>query len=561
MAVVTAFFRKWVRGAQACPAGVSAAALASLPYPVFSADHQGRLKALNASAEGTGRSIVKGDIGAITAMVKRALESGQPEIEVVMVPGEAGALLYELTVLPSAEGAAVILAKDVTLESNLRSALVESRQRYKDLVDISTDFAWEVGSDGRFAFVSGRGALGYAAEQLVGRRPEEFIADEPGVGGPMPFGADQPVADAEVWMRRAAGGLACLRVSASPLLGADGRCLGARGVWQDVTRQRESETALARANNREGLLSYIVHIIRDVVDPADMLTAAAEAVGRALGGCGCRIFRQRGGQFVPVAGFGEVAEDASILAQSGRGDVWDGEAAGWRGLASVSRYRRDVNGAIIVWRKADAAGWGEDERYLLASVADQIGIANEQIANHESILALSRTDALTGLFNRRAFFEELSRRFARLARDGKTAALIYVDLDNFKEVNDHRGHGQGDEALLAVRDILIRHTRPSDLLARLGGDEFALWLEGADDDIAQRRCREILGAAEKLRTFSGHAARPLGMSLGVAVHRPDRPESLSDLVQRADEAMYAVKRDGKGDFRMAAATSQAGRGP
>lgn len=534
-------------------------AIAAFPHPILLADRAGRLSPANAAANALCLAVRRGDVPGIGASIARATTSAQAQFEVVMVPGPAGAMLYELTVLPMPDDAALAIAKDVTLESNLRAALVESRQRYKDMVEISTDFAWEIGADGAFGFVSPRGALGFTASEMVGRKPEEFLVEQAGVDGLLPFQATHPVENAEIWMRCADGGIACLRASSSPMRDAEGQRRGARGVWHDVTREREREAALVKADNRERLLTYIVRAIRDVADPNDMLRIAAEATSRALGGAGGQIFRHRDGGFDPAASFGDIGRAGTVLSGLADGGGVETLVDGRPALGAVSRYRRQINGAIVIWRAADDAAWTRDDRILLEDVADQIGIANEQVANHDRILALSRTDALTGLFNRRAFFEELSRRFARLAHDRAPAALIYIDLDNFKAVNDRHGHKRGDEALVAVRDIMMRHTRPTDLLARLGGDEFALWLEGADEAIALERCRQIIAAAKALASFSGGDDKPLTLSLGVAVHAPgSRAETLEDLLQRADEAMYGVKRDGKGDYRLARPAAELG---
>jgi len=468
-----------------------------------------------------------------------------------MVPGRLGPMLYDINVLPNTAGSVLMLAKDVTLESNLRATLVESRQRYKDLVDISTDFAWEVGDDGRFVFVSPRGALGYTADQLVGHQPADFLLEQGGGDSLLPFVSNGPVEEADVWMRRPDGTAACLLASSAPLLDADGMRRGARGVCREVTKERERDAALARANNRERLLNYIVRTIRDVVDPADILGIAAEATARALGAAGCQIFRHEASQFIPAATFGKVSVASSALALLAQADTHEGVVESRQVLGSVTRHHHDINGSIVLWREVDDLPWGEDEREMLDDVANQIGIANEQIANHERILLLSRTDALTGLFNRRAFFEELARRFSRLARDKRPAALIYVDLDNFKLVNDVHGHKRGDEALVAVREILLTHSRPIDLVARLGGDEFAIWLEGADEEIAIRRCEAMIRASARLLEYSGNPEARLTMSMGVAVHDPAQAELLHDLLSRADGAMYAVKREGKGSFRLA----------
>jgi diguanylate cyclase (GGDEF)-like protein/PAS domain S-box-containing protein len=473
-------------------------------------------------------------------------------VETLPGPG-GGTAIIELVALAAGRGRVLVLGRDVTLERNLRSALVESRQRYKDLVEISSDFAWEVGPDGRFVFVSPKGALGYSADELVGRYPNEFVVQQEGGHGASAFAATLPIEDAEVWMRQADGAEACLFASATPIRGDDGGWSGARGVCRDVTQERLRDSALVRANNRERLLSYVVRTIRDEVEPTDMLRAAAEATARALGATGCQIFRilPDSSDFALGAHYGSCGDERPVLDSFLASDHYDADLGGWHALATVTRYRHSINGAVCLWRTGERPAWSDDDRLLIDDVANQVGLANEQIANHERILRLSRTDSLTGLFNRRAFFEEIARRFQRLSRERRPASLIYADLDNFKWVNDVHGHQTGDQALLAVRDTLLQHTRPIDLVARLGGDEFAIWLEGAEETVALQRCRDLMGAAGLLDRFSGSPERPLHMSLGVAVHAGGSSETLEELIARADHAMYEVKRDGKGDWRLA----------
>jgi diguanylate cyclase (GGDEF)-like protein len=195
----------------------------------------------------------------------------------------------------------------------------------------------------------------------------------------------------------------------------------------------------------------------------------------------------------------------------------------------------------------------DGERAIMTEVADQVGIAIEQAIQHERILTLSRTDGMTGLLNRRAFFEELKRRHSRLRRENAPAALMYVDMDNFKLVNDIHGHQAGDDAILTLTQVLLDNVRPSDLVARLGGDEFVLWLEGADIPAASARAKTLMKESAVLGKYSGDAEHPLGISVGIAVHEPDSKETLEQLVQRADQTMYQVKKLGKGRFGIAAA--------
>ena len=155
--------------------------------------------------------------------------------------------------------------------------------------------------------------------------------------------------------------------------------------------------------------------------------------------------------------------------------------------------------------------------------------------------------------SRRAFVEKLEKRFAEEGGGDGPAALFYVDLDNFKQVNDTHGHQRGDEALLEVASLLREESRAGDLAARLGGDEFALFMIDMDEASAGRKGAKLLKLAERLRGFSGDADHLLGFSLGIAIHEPRKGETLQSLMGRADEAMYGAKRAGKHSLNIASA--------
>lgn len=517
-------------------------------------------------------SAVRGeDLDGIMDLVQPALKGGAPRLGTVQISGPDGVHSFDLTVLPLEKGGAVALANEITLHANLRSALMESRQRYKDFVEISADFAWETGIDGTFLFVSPRGALGHTAASLVGRDPSDLVMErEPGTE--LPFSARVALDGQEIWLRQADGATACVMVSAKPVYDRLGRWTGARGVCRDVTLERDRDSELIRARNRERILNHVVRTFRDEVDPQNMLRVAAATLARGMGAESCQIYRRSGvsadgvlgaldpqveeGVFLVGARHGSCEQEAAtaILDRLDKGEPFiDSEVDGREVLAAPCHYRHRINGAVILWRAPGRGPWGRDDRLLIADIADQIGIANEQIAAHEDIVRLSRTDGLTGLFNRRAFFEEAERRYQRLARNpDESAALMYVDLDNFKHVNDIRGHAAGDAVLCTVRDLLISNTRPTDLVARLGGDEFAIWLEAADHVAAEGKAKSLLARAQNaLHSLSGAPEKPLGLSIGLAVYASKNNETMDELIARADQAMYAIKHGGKGSFALA----------
>jgi len=527
----------------------------------------GAVLAANSRAVGIVALLNNGDLPDANDLVAHAAETSTLTAGAVSVPTDRGEILLEITVVPQQGGDEfLVLARDLTMERNLRSALVESRQRYKDLVEVSSDFYWETDPEGCFVFVSPRGGLGYSTDELIERGGAEFVVD-PESYSPLPFLSQRPMEDVEMWFRTRDEDTSCMLVSCVPLFREEGdhrEWSGTRGVCRDVTEERRSEAALSRARHREQLLGYIVSSVRDELDPQNMLTAAAMTTARALGVAGCRIYRQTEPQTMLVAAEYGNTEELNTLDSAVQGlqlghEVIPIEDGPWSILAVATQYRQTVNGAITIWKSLKDSTWDDDHMILIGDIGNQLGIANEQVTNHERIVALSRTDSMTGLLNRRAFFEEeLPRRIARLQRSRQSAALFYVDMDNFKRVNDVHGHQKGDDAIMFLRDMLMDFSRPGDVIARLGGDEFAMWLDGIAADVTLGRANNLIDRSKAMREFSGDDDHPLGISVGIAIFDPDSNETLDELVARADAAMYAIKNAGKGGFYMSPPVGEAG---
>jgi diguanylate cyclase (GGDEF)-like protein/PAS domain S-box-containing protein len=493
-----------------------------------------------------------------------------------------GERVYDLTYIPAqlageqsligANGAAaentggLLLIHDQTLDSGLRNALTVSRARYKEMVEISSDYAWEVDHQGCFSFIAPQGLVGYAPRDLIGRRAEDLMDPDHQVGPVVPFSSPTPLYQVEAWLRGADGTAHCLEFSQVPLLDKEGIFVGARGVCRDLTGVRRAQAEAAEIRARDRILSRIVRLFRREAQPETMIQAAASAITHGLSATGCQLL----GSTTPAmrqvsrptfnaeASFGRVGSEkeyAYILSiLTGQDDdeiVLCDILNDRRFMASLCTYGDRVNGAIIVWRDYVRPDFSPADQKLLAAVSGQIGVALEQLYNHRILVDVSRSDALTGLLNRRAFYEDVQRRIRRLGRSRENGALMYVDLDNFKQVNDTRGHEVGDEVLRRVGEILRGNTRGTDIVARLGGDEFAIWLDAADEAVAAKRADVFLAASAVLRKYSGSMDAPLMLSIGVAVYNPDYQEDMNQFISRADAAMYAVKKRGKGSYGIA----------
>jgi diguanylate cyclase (GGDEF)-like protein len=123
--------------------------------------------------------------------------------------------------------------------------------------------------------------------------------------------------------------------------------------------------------------------------------------------------------------------------------------------------------------------------------------------------------------------------------------LLYLDIDNFKAVNDLLGHQEGDRVLRRLGELIRTKSRAGDLAARIGGDEFLIWLEDTELEGAIAKAQALIREVDALALPARHKGDELGLSIGVAVSDPIRPIALDDLVQRADQAMYEAKRRGE----------------
>lgn len=172
-------------------------------------------------------------------------------------------------------------------------------------------------------------------------------------------------------------------------------------------------------------------------------------------------------------------------------------------------------------------------------LTEDLGKANETLAS------MARTDALTGLPNRRALEDELNRSAARASRDGSWLSLLAMDVDHFKSFNDTHGHAAGDAVLATVGRILVEQCRKGDMPARYGGEEFTVILPNTNPlgaSVVAERIRRAFEASETL--FDGRTLR-VTMSLGVASAQGQAINPVGVLAARADEALYSAKRGGR----------------
>jgi diguanylate cyclase (GGDEF)-like protein len=309
----------------------------------------------------------------------------------------------------------------------------------------------------------------------------------------------------------------------------------------------------------EGRRNQMLGELAGTIDLDEVLTRTLDAAG-AMPGVDAALARlENGGDTPIIATLGLTTEEAQRQAIAG--PPGGAEA---RSISLVYQYPAELSssdgstnlihsglavpiqtetasiGFVAVFSRARSHEWNEEEVRELEELALRAGPAIENAKRFREARQLADLDALTGLHNRRYFHETLSREVARAHRYDRQLALVVLDLDDFKAINDQIGHLTGDaviaESAERVRDVV----RSADIACRVGGDEFAVILPEstlADADQLYRR----LQAAVSARPI-GQAGR-LSFSAGVAELKPE--DDPTTFFERADEALYAAKERGK----------------
>jgi diguanylate cyclase (GGDEF)-like protein/PAS domain S-box-containing protein len=305
-------------------------------------------------------------------------------------------------------------------------------------------------------------------------------------------------------------------------------------VHRDVTELQSTAEQLAASEEHFRLLTENGNDLVRLLDPQGKTTYVSPSVERLLG-YGIEEFMA-----LPALHLlhpDETALAASIVADARNGLLSGGQST-YRLRHKSGEYRffevrwsvqRDVRGVVV---SLHTAGRDVTERQE----------ALEQLNEHAKRLRdLSLRDELTQLYNRRGFLEVANQARLQSQRDGRRAALVFIDLNGMKRINDELGHEVGDDLLRDAADVIRHSMRDADVVARLGGDEFVIFSLDLDDsglEALRKRLRERADAlvAERARPYR------ISMSVGAAYNEPASGRSLEDLLEIADAAMYETKR-------------------
>lgn len=464
-----------------------------------------------------------------------------------------------------------------------------SQEAYKAIVETTTEGIWVIDDGGRTTYVNQQMArmLGYTHDEMYGRRNSEFTNE-------------QDAQDVErlnaarsrgelgrcVYERRFVrkdGSTVWASLSTSPLKFADGTFSGALAIVTDITerkaieedRARKTEEAARRAAQQEAV-AKLGQFALQAYEPEDVTREAVRLVSSALQIENCSVLKFIGGDRVrTIEGIGFNTErqtewiahmktPVGVCRQTGEPVVTENLSEDERfsdmpkategGLQSVVCVliggRTESYGVICGYSRERMRFDDQDIRFLQAVANVLSGVEHRRAmtveAEHQSL-----HDPLTGLPNRSLLLNRLAHGLRQSRVTGEKVAVILLDLDEFKLINDSHGHQMGDLVIKELAPRLREELMPTDTLARLGGDEFVILRETMDDE------REAVELAERISrlwneplTVRGTRVR-VSACIGISTAAPDDgPKAPGVLLRDADAAMYRAKERGRGEIEV-----------
>jgi diguanylate cyclase (GGDEF)-like protein/PAS domain S-box-containing protein len=379
----------------------------------------------------------------------------------------------------------------------------------------------------RFVLAAGQAleCFGAGTVELEGRQAEEVLPPERWeIYAPL-FNAalSGETRSLEVWSM---GETNCYQVEVSPLCGEEGEIVGGTAVFRDITPRKHAEEARRHAQERFELVFEQAPIGMALLTPDGRWVRVNQALLKITGYSSDELLRKT---FHEITHPDDLSLDAEHMRRLLVGEIRDYQIE--------KRYQHAqghvISAMLSVSLVRDLQG---KPLHFVAQIQD----ITERKLMEERLRHLAEHDSLTGIRNRRFFEHELGQQVRRCQRYGEQAALLVIDLDDFKQVNDLHGHKTGDDLLKAVAHELEQRLRGTDLVARLGGDEFAVLLPGTSGEAAHRVAKDLARVIGDCAVTVADQRIATTASVGVGVIDRDT-QSHENVLIEADRAMYAAK--------------------
>jgi diguanylate cyclase (GGDEF)-like protein/PAS domain S-box-containing protein len=480
---------------------------------------------------------------------------------------------------PMPDGGWVATHEDITAFELTRAAANE-RLSLQALIDWVPDNLWVKDVVCRFVISNNATAIQIGlsgSEDLIGKTDldvhpleaaRQYFADEQNI-----IQSGQPMIDKEEYIIDPSGDRRYLLSTKVPVRNSANEVVGLVGISRDITERRKADLLrdgqakilemIALSEPLEEVLEHLMHLVESQLkgifgsvllledDGTRLRHGAAPSiadafikgidgmcVGPKAGSCGTAAYRREAVNVSDIMHDPLWEDCRELAAANGFRSCWS---------TPILSYRGDVLGTFAMYSN-DVREGTEAEAHLVDVTTRIAGIAIERKLAEERIHFMANHDSLTGLPNRTLLKDRLSQAILYAQRYGRGVSVVFIDLDNFKFVNDSLGHNAGDELLTIIAERMVDSVRAADTVVRLGGDEFViLILDQPNSDIV---CETV----EKLKTVIAETVQVKGhdfkvtASIGVATYPNDGTDADS-LLANADAAMYRAKETGRDNFQ------------
>ncbi len=574
----------------------------NLPASAFVKDQEGKFVFVNPGFTGIAGLPAEKMLGMTTADLyppgyaepilandRRVRERREPyrEIERVNYGGSDRFFLVTKFPIPDDDGSVRLLggiAVEITDRLEMEQALKASEERFRGIVETTEEWVWERDANGRMIYNNPaiERILGYTPAQLEGNLTSDLVDERD--GAKFAEIVSTAAAARSRWhnevlrWRRSDGEVRWLESSGMAMLGSNGALAGFRGTDRDITERVQQDAQLQRLSRiREVLGSFSSAIIRlhtreELLQELCRIAVDIGGMRMAWGG----LIDARARSIVPVASHGTVdgfldSLDLSLRVSSADQDTlaaisvreqtqqiindidrpelpkhWREQSLrrGYRAAAALPFLSESGVAAVVVLFSSDAGFFNDDQIKLLANLSADASVAFERLEKQERIDYLSYYDTLTDVANRSLLLERLKQFSHEATRNGRKVALMILDIERFRFINESMGRGAGDSLLKLVAEWLL-NDHESERIARVGMNSFAIVLPDLTHDIQAARLVE-----ERRRLLAQTPFHVNGQELRITVRCgiamfPDNGEDPESLVQNAEAALVRAKQAGE----------------
>ncbi|HEY1721516.1 MAG TPA: diguanylate cyclase [Magnetospirillaceae bacterium] len=424
----------------------------------------------------------------------------------------------------------------IALSMTRNRVMWKLQKRINDIIETTSDLVWETDADDFLTYVSERhrAVLGFPLSRYKGHRPAElgglWVDETTRRAHELAFERREAFNDLHSFAPTSAGETKVLSISGRPMFDDRGRFTGYRGTASDITERMRLDSELHRSlfrlerAQRMGKIGYI---------EVDLLT-------------GKGIWSEE--IYLLFGVDPSVAPSLERYMECIHPDDRDMTTALYeknrQGLTlGPSEYRVVRPDGTTIWLRREVEVVRDDTGAPVRLFATEQDITERKRMELE-LAHLATIDPLTGALNRRHFLELAERQLARVRRGREAAAIVMIDLDHFKRINDTYGHAGGDAVLRRAVALCQSELRPEDIFGRLGGEEFAAVLSGCDHGTARQVVQRLLHSLPEAEIIAGDSAIRVTASFGISDLAPD-DRTIADALARADHALYEAKGAGR----------------